>query len=212
MPLEPASFVRVKSPAHRYGTVELVDMLAYAARKVEADFPGSSLLVGDLSRETGGRLTSHRSHRSGRDADIGFYVIDEEGAQATVTRFVRFGAGGRPLDANGANLRFDVARNWAFVRHMVEFPNAQVQYLFVYQPLADMMLEYAATQNVPDATLARARQILSGEHRSGRHDNHFHVRIHCPAGDEGCVNNEGRRRRGRGNHRGRNNTRARARR
>jgi penicillin-insensitive murein endopeptidase len=185
---------------HRYGTVELVEMIDSAARTVAEQFPGSSLLVGDLSRETGGRLTSHRSHRSGRDADIGFYVMAEDGAQAQVTRFVRFGERGLPLDGNGADLRFDVPRNWAFLRAMIEYPNAQIQYLFVYQPLADLMLEYAGTQDVPEAIMERARDILSGEHRSGRHDNHFHVRIHCPAGDDGCVNNESRRRRGRARH------------
>lgn len=188
--------------AHRFGTVELVTMIDQAARRVAERFPGSSLLVGDLSREEGGRLTSHRSHRSGRDVDIGFYVMDEQGQPATVTRFVRFGEGGRPLDGNGANLRFDVARNWELLRHMLEYPDARIQYVFVYQPLADLMLAHGETQGVPEETMARARQILSGEHRSGRHDNHFHVRIHCPAGDDGCINNESRRRR-RGGHHGR---------
>src|SRR5687768_12863024 len=44
----------------RYGVDELVDLLAAVGRKVSAQFPGSRVAIGDLSRLRGGGSEHHR--------------------------------------------------------------------------------------------------------------------------------------------------------
>jgi penicillin-insensitive murein endopeptidase len=101
-----------------YGTEELVGAIVRAARRVRLEDPGSTLFVGDLSPRRGGASAWHRSHQSGRDADLHFFALDPEGKPAaTPSSMVRF-------DDLGASpgRRFDVARNWLLVRALLEDP------------------------------------------------------------------------------------------
>ncbi|MCB9621824.1 MAG: penicillin-insensitive murein endopeptidase [Sandaracinus sp.] len=74
--LDDTPHVRIRNPSQAYGTAELVALIAWAAERVAEEHEGAVLSVGDLSRERGGRLRPHRSHRVGRDADLGFYLRD----------------------------------------------------------------------------------------------------------------------------------------
>ncbi len=190
-----------------YGTAELVSLLEHAASSVAQSHPGAKMTVGDLSKAGGGHLGSHRSHRSGRDVDIGFYFTDEEGQPVEGRRFVRFGADGIGVDGRYGDLvRFDAARNWALLQAMMEYEGATLQYVFVSPRLQPLLLAEAERQGASPETIARATQLMS--HFAGGHDNHFHVRIHCPADDRECVNNEpARRRRGHASHRRRSHRR-----
>src|SRR5688572_23502283 len=67
----------------------LLTALNRAARAVARKFPGSVLEIGELSRKDGGRITSHLSHQSGRDADVGFYLTDLDGTPIRAPRFLR---------------------------------------------------------------------------------------------------------------------------
>ena len=69
----------------RWGLPQLVHMLDRAARAVHKKFPGSVLDVGDLSKKGGGDVLRHHSHESGRDADVGFYVVDARYSQQRPT-------------------------------------------------------------------------------------------------------------------------------
>src|SRR5690349_10977335 len=71
VPLEPSAELRLRWPdGPRWALPSLVSMLERAAQRVGRRFPGSVLLVGDLSRREGGALPGHASHESGRDADV----------------------------------------------------------------------------------------------------------------------------------------------
>ena len=59
---------------------ELVDAIQRAAALVARRQPGAVLGVGDLSQRGGGNVAFHRSHENGRDADLLFYSVDENGA------------------------------------------------------------------------------------------------------------------------------------
>lgn len=182
-----------------FGTSELVGMIEHAAGAVAERFPESRLYVGDLSKRGGGRLGSHRSHRSGRDVDISFYFLDEDGAQVPARHFVRFDANGVGTPGwSREEVRFDAARNWALLAAMIDYEGARLQYVFVSPRLQPLLLEEAARQGASPELIARATQLMS--HFAGGHDNHFHVRIHCPSNDSECIDNEPprRRRRGRG--------------
>lgn len=193
-----------------YGTAELVAMLEHAADVVAERHPNSVLALGDLSKRGGGHLGSHRSHRSGRDADVGFYFVDEQGQPYPARFFVRFDRQGRGTTGwSHASVRFDVERNWTLLESMIRYEGATLQYVFVTPALQELLLGEARRRNVDPAIIERAADLMS--HYAGGHDNHFHVRIHCPVNDGECIDNEPARRRRASRHRSSHHRPARAR-
>ena len=109
-------YVGEYAPAGRFfGTWELVQLLERGARRVAFRLPGARLSVGELSRPGGGRVDGHRSHESGRDVDVGFYVTNTDGKPIYSYAFADFDARGRGVAPN-QYLRFDDARNWSNAR------------------------------------------------------------------------------------------------
>jgi penicillin-insensitive murein endopeptidase len=177
--LENREALRVRRPGRaRWGLPELVGMLTRGAQRVRKRYPGSVLLVGDLSREQGGPIPGHRSHESGRDADVGFYFVDSKGRVATPERFLTVLASGRSKEE--PQLRFDERRNWALVQAWLTDPKARVQHIFVSKALRSRLLAYARAHGVYVPVLHRASIALKQPSRGLSHDDHFHVRIGCP--------------------------------
>jgi penicillin-insensitive murein endopeptidase len=171
----------------RWGLEPLVQMLDRAARQVWREYPDTITSVGHLSREGGGEIDRHRSHESGRDADIAFFVRNGSGRQLMPSRFVSFRGDGTAPGWAGA--KFDDAKNWALVEAMVGDPQAHVTHIFVAAPLRARLLGYAERSGVPAATRIRAAELLQQPRGALPHDDHFHVRIGCPVGMSGCVEN-----------------------
>jgi penicillin-insensitive murein endopeptidase len=168
----------------RYGLPDLVRTIERAASTVAKRFPGAVMTVGDLSRRHGGEVDRHVSHESGRDADIGFYVVDEKGKQVLSDQFVAFDGSGR--GKGNPHLRFDDARNWTLMAGLLGGP-AQVQYLFIASPLRARLLAEAARVKAPPALRTRAAELMVEPRGVLPHDDHVHVRIHCPSGMRSCV-------------------------
>ena len=174
-----------------WGLPQLVKMLERGARKVSKRYPGSVLLVGDLSKRGGGRLGGHRSHTSGRDADVGFYFVDKKGEPVATKRFRRVQWDGKAVDAK--HLTFDDARNWALVQAWVTDPQARVQHIFVAKPLRQRLLQYARKRGVYLPVLHRAAVAMKQPTRGLVHDDHFHLRIRCPRSQRDvCVSEPSR--------------------
>jgi len=171
----------------RWGLEPLVTMIDRAARQVRRQFPDAVTSVGHLSRAGGGDLDRHRSHESGRDADIGFFVHSSSGQPLLASRFVAFEGDGKAPSWPGAY--FDDAKNWALVSAMVSDPEAHVTHIFVAAPLRARLLAYAERMGAPAAIRMRAAELLQQPHGALPHDDHFHVRIGCPAHMSGCVEN-----------------------
>lgn len=163
--------------AERWGTEELVGMVQRAAERVRRVHPRSVMSVGDLSRREGGRMRPHLSHRNGRDVDLGFYLRRGE-APARADRFVRIRRSG-----TGNGYTFDDARNWALVTAMLTDERAEVEAILVAEHLERRLLAEARRQGAPDFLYQRARLVMYQPRRGGKHDDHFHVRIRCPADD-----------------------------
>jgi penicillin-insensitive murein DD-endopeptidase len=177
--LENQDAIRVRRPARaRWGLPDLVGMLTRGAQRVRKRYPGSVLLVGDLSREQGGPIPGHRSHESGRDADVGFYYVDRKGRVASPERFLTVLVNGRAKEQ--PELAFDERRNWALVQAWLTDPKARVQHIFVSKPLRSRLLSYARAHGVYVPVLHRAAIALKQPSRGLSHDDHFHVRIGCP--------------------------------
>ncbi|MDI1427960.1 penicillin-insensitive murein endopeptidase [Polyangium sorediatum] len=170
--------VEVRGGGHAYALPDLVRVLRRAAAKVSGKHKGSVLYVGDLSAKSGGALFGHNSHQSGRDADVGFYMVSEKGKHVNPHRFVAFGSDGRAR--GGEVVRFDDERNWAFVEALLTDTKTDVRYLFVSAGLRTRLLKYAAKKNVPKDLYTKAAAALMSPADADVHDDHFHVRIACP--------------------------------
>jgi penicillin-insensitive murein endopeptidase len=155
----------------RWARPGLVSLLVRAAERVERLYPGSVLLVGDLSSQDGGYLPGHASHRNGRDADVAFYYSDAHGNRVRSERLLPVrSSGSAPL-----GLRFDDARNWALVEALVS--DARVQTIFVAASLERRLIDYARRQGSRREIVARADAALRQPSHGRPHDDHFHVRI-----------------------------------
>lgn len=186
----PAHFIL---PEHRsrvshYGSEELVALLLDAAERSNTIDPQIRLGIGNLSLQDGGDSPWSRSHNNGRDADVAFQFVDSEGNPVEPSTLVYVDRRGRARDDSGWT--FDVARNWIVVESLLRSEEAQIQWLFVYDPLREMMLAHAASIGVDEELLARAERVLKQPSDSARHDDHLHVRVYCSLEDrlEGCVN------------------------
>lgn len=168
----------------RWGLPQLVNMLERSAKRVAQKYPRSVLRVGDLSREGGGDVLGHRSHESGRDADVAFYVMSREGRPELPPDLVQFDEYGR-----GPNkLRFDVARNWTLVEHWLGDSQARVTHIFVSAPLRDLLLTHAKQIGVSPSVRHHAALTLMQPKDGMVHDDHFHVRVACPTQQRGtCI-------------------------
>lgn len=165
----------------RYGVDELVDLIAAVGRKVSAQYPGTRVAIGDLSRLRGGGAEHHRSHQNGRDADFVLFYTDLDGTPQVNDTMYEYGADGVAL--TNKKVKLDVARSWAVVRALITSPEADIQYIFFYEPLTQMVLDYARSIGEPELVIERARALLRQPGDSLKHDDHMHVRIFCPASD-----------------------------
>jgi penicillin-insensitive murein endopeptidase len=177
---------RNPNEATRWGTEELVGLLQDGAQHVAAELPGAQLSVGDLSRRGGGRFRPHRSHTSGRDVDVGFYMSDASGAPSYAPRFVEFRADG--VARGEEERRLDDARNWELLESWLGDGPIPVQWIFVSNEIKGRLLAEAARRGASAEIIARAEAVLQQPRRGGRHRDHFHVRIYCPHNDKPrCV-------------------------
>ena len=148
------------------------------------------LLVGDLSDENGGELYGHRSHQSGRDADVGFFVTDKHWRPKVAERFYAFNAEGEAKD--GSPVRFDDWRNWLLVKSWLLDRRAGISHIFVQHDLRERLLKYAARHPRAKPYVTEAAALLKQPEQGEDHSDHFHVRIRCPTDQAGLCHNESR--------------------
>jgi penicillin-insensitive murein endopeptidase len=173
-------FLRIKkdSRANVYGHPALVKMLYRTARDIRRSARQSVLLVGDLSSKSGGPLTKHRSHQSGRDADVAFYATTAKGKPAKLDSLVAFKGNGEAKDGSG--LRFDDWRNWLLVQSWLRDRRAGISHIFVSGPLRARLLRFARKDKRYRRYADKAARLLKRPKDSSAHDDHFHLRISCP--------------------------------
>jgi penicillin-insensitive murein endopeptidase len=165
-----------------YGTWQLVQLINRATRRVWSRYAGSRLSIGELSGKDGGDIDGHGSHESGRDADVGFYLLGADGRPTLRPAFVQMDNNGRGVAPN-EDVRFDVARNWELVSKLVDDSDARVQYIFVGSRLRKLLLREAARRKAPASVIDRASSVLMQPSHGNPHRSHFHVRIYCPPTD-----------------------------
>jgi penicillin-insensitive murein DD-endopeptidase len=204
MPFEGAGYLvhpDWRARGHRYGTDEMVRWLTDAFAQANKGDPGSVVYLGDLSAQRGGDAAKHRSHASGRDVDIFLLASDGNGgALQGLPAMLHFGSDGRALrwspERNGRAIkepvpdaRLDARRTWAIVRAMLSSPWAEVQWIFVQESLAALLIAEGEREGTRPEILAKARALLHQPTDSRPHDDHMHVRLFCTPSDRalGCV-------------------------
>jgi murein endopeptidase len=156
-------------PDLAWGTQETVDSLSTAFRAVHAQFPKSvPARLSHIGAKNGGYLRPHKSHQSGRDADIAFFYKKDQAP------------GGR-----GKRERFiDPVRSWALLRALIT--QTDVQLILVDRGIQDVLRKYALAAGEDRAWLDRV--FRSGKasivQHARNHRDHFHARFFAPRSQE----------------------------
>lgn len=176
-----------RNRGNRYGTDEMIDLLTAVSRRM-ATKSKQRLVIGDLSAKGGGAVRAwHVAHQSGRDVDLVYYMRDKTGKPIEGDAMRVFDAKGVAKDGSGCTV--DVPKMWELAKELLTAPEAPVQWLFIYQPLAVRIVDYAIAQNEPEQLVEKARRALKQPGNGAPHDDHMHVRIYCSKADKmyGCL-------------------------
>jgi penicillin-insensitive murein endopeptidase len=191
MPKKGPGFVLFRDDGVRFGTPSLVATVRSAAAEVARSRPGSPpLVVGDLSEEHGGRTERHRSHRSGRDVDLLFFVTTPAGVPVRSPGFVKFGPDGlAETPTKGKFVRLDVDRTWLLVKALIEAPDSDLQWIFVSRPVEGLLTEHARALGEDPELVWIAETVMQQPSDSAVHDDHMHVRVACSPAEAvaGCA-------------------------
>ncbi len=184
--LEATDDMLVLPGAHRWGTEELVGMLGRAATRLREEEPGPRVLVGELSRQTGGYLPPHGSHQNGRDADVGYLMVDAQNEPVEVTGFLEL-QDDMCARASGQVYCLDRMRTFLLFAAMVQDPIARVQWILVAADLRQRILAAGRRSGVEPEVYDQVELLTRPRQGSEVHRNHFHIRILCPEDDRpGC--------------------------
>lgn len=155
-------------------TVEQLDRLL--TRWAELQPNGPPILVGNLSARAGGPLEPHKSHQSGRDADLS-YVAKWDGKSAVTWQHV-------------TPETMDAELTWKLLRLIAK--EAAVEAFFIDRSLQRVLLAHAQkTGSIRKSRLAQWLEVAGGgndaliRHVAG-HKDHIHVRFACPANNPRC--------------------------
>jgi LysM repeat protein len=169
MQLPPGKHYVVKHPSLSWGSPRTIQGIQSAISRYRSRTSGGPKVhVGDISKKGGGKFPPHKSHRTGRDVDVG-YVL--KGDLADEKRF---------RNANKNTL--DVARTWNLVKAFLD--TTGVRYIFMDYNVQKLLYEHAKSKGMSQDGLAELFQYPRGRRRQYgviRHEpghvNHFHVRF-----------------------------------
>jgi penicillin-insensitive murein endopeptidase len=161
-----------------WGNPRLVDYLERLASDARALDGWPGLLIGDMSQPRGGpMLTGHTSHQIGLDADIWLtpmpdrILTEQEREDMTAVSMLK-----DPFSVDPAI--FTVMQG-KLIRRAASYP--QVARIFVHPAIKKALCQMAPQIGKDRAWLAKVRPWWN-------HHYHFHVRLGCPPGAEGCEN------------------------
>ena len=171
----PAWQVIHPSRNRRWGTPDMIALVQRLAREAKAEDGWNGLMIGDISQPRGGpMLSGHASHQIGLDADIWLtpmpdhrmsYQEREDVAEASVLR----------KDMMRVDDRKWTKAHQRLIIRAASYP--QVERVFVHP---------AIKKKLCDTVEGRDRSVLNKIRPIYGHHYHFHVRMSCPPGTEGC--------------------------
>jgi murein endopeptidase len=158
-----------KRPELAFGAQETVEALMAAFRTVHKQFPTSApARLNHIGGMEGGYLKPHRSHQSGRDADIGFFYKSDMA----------------PAPGARREKLIDPVRNWALLRALAT--ETDVQVILVDRGILKVLRAYAIKagedRDFVDGLFLGGHKALIQHAR--HHKDHFHVRFYAPRSQE----------------------------
>jgi penicillin-insensitive murein endopeptidase len=190
LPQKGPGFERLRKDGIKWGNPRLVAAIEAAAADVARERPGGApLVVGDIAARWGGQSSGHRSHRTGRDADLLIYVTTLDGHSVPSPGFLRFGPDGLAETEDHKFLRVDLEREWLLVKALVSSREANVQWLFFAHWLEALVIEYARARGEDPELVWHAESVLLQPGDSTAHDDHLHLRVACTPDEAvaGCL-------------------------
>lgn len=161
-----------------WGTPRLLDYLERLASDARALDGWPGLLVGDMSQPRGGpMLNGHTSHQVGLDADIWLtpmpdrILTEQEREDMTAVSMLK--------DPFAVDPQVFTLLNVKLIKRAASYP--QVARIFVHPAIKKALCQMAPQVGKDRAWLGKVRPWWN-------HHYHFHVRLACPPGMEGCEN------------------------
>jgi LysM repeat protein len=156
------------APDHGFATAETVDALSHCLTRVHERFPSADpTRLGSISAVRGGRISPHKSHRTGRDADV--YFFRKPGA--------RWSRAATEQD-------IDLEPTWALLRCFIV--ESDVDMILIDRKVQGWLEAYALKSGEPKAWVKslfhdqrEPRQMAVVRHEPG-HVAHMHVRFSSP--------------------------------
>jgi hypothetical protein len=181
--LSPGDGYHIRRPERSFGTETTIELVERAIGETLDAFPDQHVLaIGDISAETGGMITQHRSHQSGRDVDVGlFYLERPAGYPASF------------VHADDDNL--DCAATFKLLERFLATANDDGGVLMVFLDfeIQGILYRWALEHGISERRLERIFQYPHGRGASEglvrhepNHDNHMHVRFRCQSDDTAC--------------------------
>lgn len=172
-----------RRPHWAWGTNHAIHHIRRAISAVRNRLPSvHDVAIGDISAHSGGPLSEHKSHQSGRDVDLGLYYRKRPNGYPE--SFIR--ATAQTLDLQATWILLDSLAASARTE-------AGVEVMFLDYELQKLIYEWAKKHGVSQKRLGEMFQYPRGSSSSGGlirhepgHDTHVHVRFKCPAKDSGC--------------------------
>src|SRR5688572_27880051 len=121
-------------PDNAWGTEETIDALMRSIRLVRQQFADTPpAVVGSISRQFGGPFPPHQSHRTGRDADVHFFLLDRN----------RHGWYEPASDAN-----LDRVRSWALLKAVLL--GSPVDFVLIDREVQRLLADEALASGEPE--------------------------------------------------------------
>jgi murein endopeptidase len=176
--LPPGRGYEIRATDRAYATDETVRAITAAFdHLLRGDPRAPKLAVHDLSLRNGGRMTEHKSHQSGRDADIAY----------PQTQCSAGTCGFRQL----LPTQLDARRTFGLLRYWLE--RDMLEAVFIDYRLQPALYQYAREHGASAEELQRWFQYPHGRsyplgiiRHFPKHDDHMHVRFACPPSDNDC--------------------------
>ncbi len=174
----------IRRPYRAFGTKTTVEFIHHAITDLREQFPEAHVFaVGDISQESGGQITQHRSHQSGRDVDIGLVYKSKPAT---------FPADFIPATADNLDCEATYALVNEFAETAKEDGGAQV--IFLDYNVQGLLYHWAKDHGEDETILEHLFQYPSRGSSDSlvrhipNHNNHIHVRFKCPGSDTSCRN------------------------
>ncbi len=182
--LEPGEGYYIRRPWRAFGTVTMVEILERVVTDVADRFYDThAIAIGDLSSETGGRISDHSSHQSGRDVDIGL-IFKQKPANYPDSFVV------------GTADNLDLEATFVLVEELAKTAGTPggMQVMFLDFKVQGLLYNWALEAGENPEYLAKLFQFPHGRGQCAglvrhepNHADHIHARFACPPGDGHCA-------------------------